>query len=92
MIYLFTHDCTAKHSSNIIIKSADDTTIMDLINNNESALSRRVHSSTYIKGSAVERVNYFKFLGVNISEDLTWTEHTTWVVKKPNNAFTTSDG
>jgi hypothetical protein len=30
---LFTHDCTARHDSNTIIKFADDTTVIALINN-----------------------------------------------------------
>jgi hypothetical protein len=35
---LFTHDCTAKHNSNTIIKFADDTTVVGLIiDNNETA-------------------------------------------------------
>jgi hypothetical protein len=29
---LFTHDCVAKHDSNTIIKFADDTTVVGLIN------------------------------------------------------------
>jgi hypothetical protein len=29
---LFTHDCVARHNSNIIIKFADDTTVVGLIN------------------------------------------------------------
>jgi hypothetical protein len=29
---LFTHDCTARHNSNTIIKFADDTTVVGLIN------------------------------------------------------------
>ena len=32
---LFTHDCTAKHDSNTIIKFADDTTVVGLITDNE---------------------------------------------------------
>ena len=28
---LFTHDCTARHDSNTIIKFADDTTVVGLI-------------------------------------------------------------
>jgi hypothetical protein len=35
---LFTHDCTARHNSNTIIKFADDTTVVGLItDNNETA-------------------------------------------------------
>ena len=112
---LYTHDCTARHSSNVIIKFADDTTIVGLIsNNNEEAYreevsflthwcrennlslnvnktkelivdfrkQERVHTPITINGAAVERVSSFKFLGVHITEELTWTEHTTRVVKK----------
>lgn len=40
---LFMHDCTAKHSSNIILKFADDTAILDLItDNNEMAYREEV--------------------------------------------------
>ena len=31
---LFTHDCMARHDSNTIIKFADDTTVIGLINDN----------------------------------------------------------
>ncbi|KAI4884328.1 hypothetical protein NFI96_003224 [Prochilodus magdalenae] len=112
---LYTHDCTARHSSNVIIKSADDTTAVGLIsNNNEEAYreevsflthwsrennlslnvnrtkelivdfrkQERVHTPITITGAAVERVSSFKPLGVHITEELTWTEHTTRVVKK----------
>ncbi|KAI4882102.1 hypothetical protein NFI96_000102 [Prochilodus magdalenae] len=41
-----------------------------------------VHTPITINGAAVERVSSFKFLGVHITEELTWTEHTTRVVKK----------
>ncbi|KAI4887924.1 hypothetical protein NFI96_022449, partial [Prochilodus magdalenae] len=42
----------------------------------------RVHTSITTNGAAVERVSSFKFLGVHITEELTWSEHTTRVVKK----------
>ncbi|KAI4895689.1 hypothetical protein NFI96_005785 [Prochilodus magdalenae] len=42
----------------------------------------RVHTPITINGATVERVSSFKFLGVHITEELTWTEHTTRVVKK----------
>ncbi len=38
---LYTHDCTATHSSNVIVKFADDTTVIGLItDNDETALQR----------------------------------------------------
>ncbi|KAF7644810.1 hypothetical protein LDENG_00215400, partial [Lucifuga dentata] len=38
----------------------------------------------YIGDAEVERVSSFKFLGVNITEDLSWTLHTDTVTKKPH--------
>ncbi|KAI4905396.1 hypothetical protein NFI96_030512, partial [Prochilodus magdalenae] len=114
MYSLYTHDRTARHSSNVTIKFADDTTIVGLIfNNNEEAYREEVsflahwcrennlslnvnktkepivdlrkqesvHTPITINGAAVERVQ-LKFLGVHLTEGLTWTEHTTRVVKK----------
>ncbi len=37
--------------------------------------------SLYIKGVCVERVQSFKFLGTLISADLSWTAHTSAVIK-----------
>ncbi|KAF7641225.1 hypothetical protein LDENG_00288370, partial [Lucifuga dentata] len=37
---LLTHDCTARFSSNHIIKFADDTTVVSLINNDNDTLYR----------------------------------------------------
>lgn len=113
---LFTYDCTARHSSNIILKFADDTTVLGLItNNDESAYREEVKSLTgwcqennlslnvsktkemivdfrrqradkhppiFINNAEVEQVSSFKFLGVHITEDLSWTLHTDTVVKK----------
>jgi hypothetical protein len=38
---LFTHDCTARHDSYTIIKFADDTTVVGLINNNNETFYRK---------------------------------------------------
>ena len=37
---LFTHDCTARHNSNTIIKFADDTTVVGLITDNDETAYR----------------------------------------------------
>ncbi len=113
---LLTHDCTAKFSSNHIIKFADDTTVVGLISNNDEThyreevaqlaewcgannLSLNVektkevvmdfrrrnstdHPPLTIDSSTVERVSSTKFLGVHITEDLTWTTNTTSLSKK----------
>ena len=42
----------------------------------------RDYSPLSIYGAPVERVSSFKYLGVHISEDLTWTTHIDSVVKK----------
>ncbi|XP_072559211.1 uncharacterized protein [Paramormyrops kingsleyae] len=43
---------------------------------------RRPHQSLFIQELEMERVSIFKYLGVHISEDLTWTLNTTQLVKK----------
>ncbi|KAL0189784.1 hypothetical protein M9458_016883, partial [Cirrhinus mrigala] len=111
----WTHDCTAKFSSNHIIKFADDTTVVGLISNNDEThyreevaqlakwcgannLSLNVsktkevvmdfrrnsvdHRPLTIDSSAVERVSSTKFLGVHITENLTWTTNVTSLNKK----------
>ncbi|KAI4882563.1 hypothetical protein NFI96_002445 [Prochilodus magdalenae] len=42
----------------------------------------RGHTPITINGAAVERVSSIKFLSAHITEELTWSEHTTRVVKK----------
>ncbi len=112
---LYTHDCTATHSSNVIVKFADDTTVIGLITDNDETAYRekvstltkwcqenhlslnidktkelvvdfrrqsREHTPISIDKTPVERVNSFKFLGVHITEDLTWSTHTDAVLKK----------
>ncbi len=45
---LYTHDCTATHSSNVIAKSADDTTVIGLITDNDE-MAYREEVSTLTK-------------------------------------------
>ncbi len=113
---LYTHDCVSSHSSTSIIKFADDTVVLGLINNEDEAAyldeveritswcqdnclplnvsktkelivdfrkrQQRPYTPLMISGTPVERVSSFKYLGVNISEDLTWTTHIQTQVKK----------
>ncbi len=113
---LYTHDCVSSHSSTSIVKFADDTVVLGLINNDDEAayldeverltswcqdncLSLNVsktkelivdfrkrpqqpYTPLMISGTPVERVSSFKYLGVNISDDLTWTTHIQTQVKK----------
>ena len=37
---------------------------------------QRVHPPIYIDGTAVEKVESFKFLGIHITDKLKWTTHT----------------
>ncbi|KAI4896237.1 hypothetical protein NFI96_023343 [Prochilodus magdalenae] len=43
---------------------------------------RRPHQPLFIRDLEVERVSSFKYLGVHISDDLTWTLNTTYVLKR----------
>ena len=55
---------------------------------------RRTHSQPplplTINGAAVEQVSSTKFLGVTITDDLTWNNNTTALAKKASNACTSS--
>ena len=50
---------------------------------------RPEHTPNLIDGAAVEQVKSFKFLGVHITNKLTWSKHTKTVVKRARqNLFT----
>ncbi len=109
------HDCADTHSSNVIVKFADDTTVIGLITDSDETAYRaevstltkwcqenhlslnidktkelvvdfrrqsRENTPISIDKTPVERVNSFKFLGIHITEDLTWSAHTDAVLKK----------
>lgn len=112
---LMTHDCCARSATNHIIKYADDTTVVGLIQDNMELAYREevkhqvdwctgnnldlnvdktkeifvdfrknqpTHTPLSIGGTAVEIIQCTKFLGVHISSGLTWTKHTSSLVKK----------
>lgn len=107
---LYTLDCVATHSSNSIVKFADDTVVLCLISNNDetaymkemeilegwcqdnhlqlnvsktkemvvdySRKQQRSYAPLFIAGAPVEKVDNFKYLGVQLTDDLTWSNHT----------------
>ncbi|KAK3519981.1 hypothetical protein QTP70_010107 [Hemibagrus guttatus] len=93
---LFTHDCVPRHNSNIFIKYVDDTTVVGQISNNDESayreeiqslsvwcsMNNRTLNAMKTKESEVEHVSSFKFLGVHISEDLSWHLNTSTLVRK----------
>ncbi|KAK1803647.1 hypothetical protein P4O66_020754, partial [Electrophorus voltai] len=113
---LYTYDCTATSSSNIIVKFADDTIVVGLISDNDerayleeikhlenwcqennlllnvsktkelivdcSKKQEQHYQPVRISGTTVERVDSFRYLGVHISQDLSWSRHTSSLAKK----------
>ncbi|TKS65927.1 hypothetical protein D9C73_028553 [Collichthys lucidus] len=71
---LYTHDCSPVHQSNTIVKFADDTTVVGDIG--------VTSLPTGTSGQSVERVTNFRFLGVNIEDNLTWSANTSELLKK----------
>ena len=43
---------------------------------------RAEHAPIFIDGDAVEQVESFKFIGVHITNELSWSKHTKTVVKR----------
>ncbi|KAK1791070.1 hypothetical protein P4O66_002112 [Electrophorus voltai] len=90
---LYTYDCTATSSSNIIFKFADDTVVMGhnlLLNVSKtkelivdcSKKQEQHYQPVRISGTMVKRVDSFRYLGVHISQDLSWSRHTNSLAKK----------
>jgi len=113
---LYTHDCTSTQDNTILIKYADDTTVLGLIkgSGDESGYRTLVNNilvygeendlilntnktkeiildfrknppplqPLIIKGTEVERADGYRFLGMQVTSDLSWTLHTTATVKK----------
>ncbi len=62
---LYTHDCTATHSSNVIVKFADDTTVIGLITDNDETAYRE-EMSTLTKWCQVNHLS----LDINKTKEL----------------------
>ncbi|KAI5623032.1 gastrula zinc finger protein XlCGF28.1-like [Silurus asotus] len=95
LYWLYTYDCVATSNSTTIIKFADETVVVGLINNNDetaylqeelivdfSTKRERSYQPLNICGTPVERVDSFRYLGVHITQDLSWSSHTNTLVKK----------
>ncbi len=54
---LYTHDCTATHSSNVIVKFSDDTTVIGLITDNDETAYRE-EVSTLTKWCQEKHLSY----------------------------------
>lgn len=112
---LYTHDLLSSHDNTIIIKYADDTTILGLIKEGDESGYRSVvnyiidYGETndlilntdktreiivdfrkhppplqplHIKGTEVVRAESHKFLGMQVTSNLSWSLNTTSIVKK----------
>ncbi len=113
---LYTHDCRPAHNNNLIVKFADDTTVVGLISGGDETayreevlklaawcsennlalntkktkeiivnfrrLSTDLAPPLYINGECVERVHTFRFLGILISSNISWTDNTKAIIKK----------
>ncbi|KAI3357051.1 hypothetical protein L3Q82_003680 [Scortum barcoo] len=53
---------------------------------------RHLPSPLYIGGTAVEVVSSFRYLGVHISDDLTWSKNTSCLIRKAHQRISTSSG
>ncbi|KAL0154227.1 hypothetical protein M9458_050481, partial [Cirrhinus mrigala] len=81
---LYTNDCTSKDPSVKLLKFADDTTLIGLIQDGEESAYRQEvkELAVCIMDSTVATVETFKFLGSVISQDLKWVTHINSIVKK----------
>ncbi|KAI3355751.1 hypothetical protein L3Q82_004200 [Scortum barcoo] len=90
---LFTHDCRPMYGSNSITKFADDITVIGLISDNDESHYRAEveHLATWCADNNLLLntnktkeliVDFRKFLGIHISENLSWTANTSSLIKK----------
>ncbi|KAI2659609.1 putative RNA-directed DNA polymerase from transposon BS [Labeo rohita] len=94
---LYTHDCSASYGSGDevayreeVLKLAtwcsENNLALNTKKTKEIIVDFRRHSTDlaplYINGECVERVHTFRFLGVFISDNISWTVNTTAIIKK----------
>ena len=111
---MYTHDLCAKYDNCRVVKYADDTVIIGLINDNDTSnyelqiedtvswfdehnlflnvtktkelifdfRKNQVHKQITINRDVVEECDSFKYLGVTIDKNLTWSEHVKHVISK----------
>ena len=112
---LYTYDCKPRYDSNIIVKFADDTTVIGLISDDDESAyrddvkqlvswcasndlvlnvsktkeivvdfrkSKSVPSTLIVNNSEVEIVDSFKFVGIHITSNLSWSLHARYMCKK----------
>ena len=117
---LYTYDCKPRYDSNIIVKFADDTTVIGLISDDDESAyrddvkqlvswcasndlvlnvsktkeivvdfrkSKSVLSTLIVNNSEVEIVDSFKFLGIHITSNLSWSLHARYMCRKVNNVY-----
>ena len=90
MVGRITHDEAAYRTEvkNLVSWSREDNLILNAAKTKEMILDFRrrqkpsVHHPITINGETVEVVQNIKYLGVNISHDLTWTINTMVTAKK----------
>ena len=53
---------------------------------------RTEHSPIHKNGAVMEQVESFKFLGIHITKNLSWSKQTNIILKRADNAFSPSGG
>uniref|UniRef100_A0AAX7TT88 Alkylated DNA repair protein AlkB homologue 8 N-terminal domain-containing protein n=1 Tax=Astatotilapia calliptera TaxID=8154 RepID=A0AAX7TT88_ASTCA len=76
--------CLSEHTNSLSVPwtTVSDSRRVHCGHASIQSMCREVHTPITINGAAVERVSSFRFLGVHLAEDLTWSVHTNKTVKK----------
>ena len=78
----------------LIVWCKDNNLSLNVIKTKEMILDywkkKTAHASILIDGAVVEHVESFKFLGVHITNKLTWSKHTKKVVRRAQKIYSPS--